>query len=277
MRRYWFHTILLLTALLFTSCRPNGVLSKQDMIDVLFDIHLVEAMTYNPYGSVSPDWAGAMNEFDFTDLAYRSVLKKHDITEEAFFASVKYYSKKLRVYKRMYQDLDEMYALYIQDMDTWTGPATTDDAGNKQIIFDEKQIREVYEYMHIKPDTALKKPYTLLFPDTVKVMRWRQASRLMKRKLRVKQSFTMKGVNNGMGSAADSTANDVREAIEQGEVPTVDVLLKQALPIEDVLRLREAGAYDPLMPKSVEESKPVDRSNLQERRRVLRRRSTDQR
>lgn len=251
MRRLLLHTSLVLTVLLLTSCRPRGVLSTKEMTDVLFDIHLVEAMSYNPYGGINPNWKGEMSEVDFTDLAYQSVLKKHDIDEEVFYASIAYYSKKMRLFKRIYLDLNDRFSAYAQSIDTWTETKQTQKAVNEILKKEEAHIRALYEYMHIKPDTTTHTAFSFR-PDSVKVMNWRQINRLMRRSLPVKtaSSIILKDILEKQKKAlSDSTGKSVQEVIAQGEIPSVDVLLKQALPMDQLLKLRDAGAYDALMNK----------------------------
>lgn len=280
MRRFLFHTAIILTAFLLTSCRPKGVLSTGEMTDVLFDIHLVEAMTYNPYGGINPSWTGGMSETDFTDLAYQAVLNKHGITEADFYASVGYYSKKMRLLKRIYLDLDDKMAAYVQSIDTWTESRKTEKTLKEMMKKDDKHIRALFEYMHVKPDTTTRKPFSFS-PDSVKVMRWRHINRLMRRSLPIKSTYSMIGLKtltDKQGNTLnDSTAKDVRAAIASGEIPTVDVLLKQALPMDELLRLRDAGAYDALMPKEEElENQPVEQQKQEERTKSLRKRTNRQ-
>jgi hypothetical protein len=238
-------------------------------------------MTYNPYGNINPNWTGGMSETDFTDLAYQSVLKKHGITEAEFYASIGYYGKKMRLLKRIYQDLDDRLAVYVQDIDTWTESKKTEKALKEMMKKDDKRIKALFEYMHIRPDTTTQKAFSFR-PDSVKVMNWRHINRLMRRTLAVKPAYSMIGLKNltdKQGNALnDSTGKDVKAAIANGEIPSVDVLLKQALPIEDLLRLRDAGAYDALMSKEDEAAtQPVERPKQQERAKSLKERAAERR
>lgn len=98
-----FHTltICMLTALLsvMTSCAPSlpdGVLSKEEMEDVLFDFHVAQAL----YDS---------REFHSTDadiIALRAnVLKKHGLTQQEWDASMAYYCQHADDLHRIYIDL----------------------------------------------------------------------------------------------------------------------------------------------------------------------------
>lgn len=165
MRAVRFHIILLLMVIGLVSCRPKGVLSTRDMVDLLVDIHLVDAMTDVNYGPVPSEWKGHLTTEQFRDLAYLDVLYKHGVTEAQFYASVAYYSKNLRLYTRIYSDVDQRYRRLIDDIEhgAYHRAAPVDSAEWKR---DSLRIRTLYERRMLRPDTLsrLRASYA---PDSV--------------------------------------------------------------------------------------------------------------
>lgn len=115
-RKYFFFPVIVLLVLLFVSCRPKGVLSQKEMTDVLYDIHLAESITNTGVLDQHLDWRGGLENNYFRDLSYQAVLKKHNITEEDFFKSVAYYSKNLKTYTRIYENIEKRYSRLYEDI-----------------------------------------------------------------------------------------------------------------------------------------------------------------
>ena len=86
------------------------------MTDVLYDIHLTESITNTGTLDQHLDWRGGLENNYFRDLSYQAVLKKHNITEEDFFKSVAYYSKNLKTYTRIYENLEKRYGSLYEDI-----------------------------------------------------------------------------------------------------------------------------------------------------------------
>ncbi|MDP4204582.1 MAG: DUF4296 domain-containing protein [Bacteroidota bacterium] len=84
-----------------TGCH-NGddkILSQREMMDVLYDMHLTDAMSASMMSHASPMYT--------SDELYNSVLKKHKITTKAFENSIYYYTKHPKQYARIYQQLSD--------------------------------------------------------------------------------------------------------------------------------------------------------------------------
>jgi len=96
-----------LLLVLFSSCRPRGVLSREKMANVLFDIHLTEAAVSESNMPIPETWTRGMETAYFKDMAYRSVLRKHHLTQEEFYISVSWYSKHMNVYEKVYVDVQK--------------------------------------------------------------------------------------------------------------------------------------------------------------------------
>jgi len=99
--RYTKYLLIMLTMLIVTSCAPSlpdGVLSPDEMEDVLLDMHVAQGL-YDTH------------EFRSTDsdiIALRAnVLKKHDITQEEWEHSITYYC----------QHADELHNIYVNLVD----------------------------------------------------------------------------------------------------------------------------------------------------------------
>ena len=94
--KFIFNTIFVIgIILLFAACaRPKGVLSQNDMVNVLTDLHKLD-------GSLTAK--GLMyNEADKRNEYYASVLKKYGITKAEFDSSLVWYSKNPKSFDRIY-------------------------------------------------------------------------------------------------------------------------------------------------------------------------------
>ncbi len=96
-----------LLLVLFNSCRPRGVLSREEMVDVLFDIHLTEAAVSGVYDTIPEEWTHGLGTEYFRDMAYRSVLRKHRLSQEEFYTSVSWYSNHMNLYEKVYMDVQQ--------------------------------------------------------------------------------------------------------------------------------------------------------------------------
>ncbi len=99
--RHTIYLLLMMTMMIVTSCAPSlpdGVLSPDEMEDVLLDMHVAQGI-YDTH------------EFRSTDsdiIALRAnVLKKHDITQEEWDYSMEYYC----------QHADELHNIYVNLVD----------------------------------------------------------------------------------------------------------------------------------------------------------------
>lgn len=100
--KHLFFFILLMAAMeLIQSCKPSipsGYLSKGKMEDILYDIHLAEAMSRNDYNSADQ---GVM-------ISYKeAILRKHDVTTAEFDSSMVYYMRHTKLLHDIYGDLSE--------------------------------------------------------------------------------------------------------------------------------------------------------------------------
>jgi len=156
--RLLFGLLLLLAG--FTACRPKNVLSRSEMADVLFDLHLAESI--NEVAPAHTNWFKGMDYSDFSDMAYQSVLRKHKITEKDFFASVSYYSKNLRLYSKIYNDLDKRYQELL-DKNTFVYVVPTLKECLAHLTLDTVKVKEWFNFGAFKPDTL---PAKQLFPPS---------------------------------------------------------------------------------------------------------------
>lgn len=144
-----------LLLVLFSSCRPKGVLSRKEMANVLFDLHLTEAAVSGTYSTVPEEWTQGMETDYFRDMAYRSVLRKHHLNEEEFYYSVSWYSKHMNQYEKVYMDVQVRMSEFLS-------------------AIDRGQFENVGATTHLGVDTAkTRSMYTfgLFRPDTVPVRR----------------------------------------------------------------------------------------------------------
>lgn len=147
-------TILLgcLIVLLLQSCRPEGVLSREKMGQVLFDVHLTEAML-KPSNNQSIDrWSNGLDRESFIDLTYRSVLKKHGLTPEQFDMNVRWYSRHLNSYEKVYKDVLEKLAEYKMQTQKRIDLSRTSSQGLSSLSKSLWQIRPAFLNAVLKPD-----------------------------------------------------------------------------------------------------------------------------
>jgi len=108
--------ILLLILLVGTSCqnkgypKPDGLPNQKEMADILYDIHLAEAIAnrnrYTVHDSIKIE----------SDEIYQAVLEKHGINDSIMALSVIYYSGMPKVYEKIYSKVVERMNLKIEDM-----------------------------------------------------------------------------------------------------------------------------------------------------------------
>jgi len=135
---------------LFSSCRPRGVLSRKEMVDVLFDIHLTEAAVSGIYGPIPEEWTHGLETDYFRDMAYRSVLRKHHLTQEEFYTSVSWYSNHMNLYEKVYIDVQQK----MDDFKTAVDQGTFDQIRSMtKYGADTAKIRAMYTFGLYRRDT----------------------------------------------------------------------------------------------------------------------------
>ncbi len=247
MRRFLLHTCILLTVFLLASCRPHGVLSTQKLTDVLFDIHLVESMTDTTFGDISTDWTQGLKSDYFTDLAYQSILKKHDVTEEEFYNSIAYYSKNLRLFTRIYSDLGERYEAYGQRIDTWTVNKKTELAVKSMLMKDDSPIKAMFERMHVKQDTSSRVLFSYL-ADSVKATNRRYVDHWYVKPTSHSATYRMvtpkAAVQKQQSAATDSLSTASNNGATVTIPPTLQELMKRPIPMDELLKLKAEGVVE---------------------------------
>jgi hypothetical protein len=145
----------------FSSCRPRGVLSRSEMTDVLYDLHLAEAAVGPEAGPIPNTWTKGMPPEYFRDLAYNSVFKKHKINQETFYASVAWYSTHLRLYSKIYDDLHFRFTNWEKAINEGQFlPVKAIKASD----LDTAKVRALFTYALFRADTVCGKPLYLA-PD----------------------------------------------------------------------------------------------------------------
>lgn len=81
-------------SLLLTGCRPDGILSDDRMVDVLYDLHRAEAiLQLSDYGYGHDDAVAKYNH---------EVLARHGVTQAQFDSSVVWYTQNPITYSHIY-------------------------------------------------------------------------------------------------------------------------------------------------------------------------------
>ncbi|MDD3907544.1 MAG: DUF4296 domain-containing protein [Bacteroidales bacterium] len=150
--RLIFGLLLILVSL--TSCRPRKVLSRSEMTDVLYDIHLTDVLLNQGTIYQNSSWTHGLNPDDFADMAYQSVLRKHGIDEKTFYISVSYYSKKLNLYEKIYADVDKRLQDYIDEIKNRKYDVPTVAQVLAGLKMDTLELQKRYRYALYIPDTV---------------------------------------------------------------------------------------------------------------------------
>jgi hypothetical protein len=98
-----FKIIIIGIILISQSCKkketiPEDIIGKELMVELLFDIHLAEAIYSCRY---QLDLSGK----NFSEDLYFSVCKKHGVDHELFEKSVFYYGKHPQIYEAIYDEV----------------------------------------------------------------------------------------------------------------------------------------------------------------------------
>lgn len=146
---------ILLCALcvVFTSCRPRGVLSAREMQSVLHDMHYTEAVLQVAGYNYGHDEAVAKY--------YQQVLDKHGITQAQFDSSIVWYTDHPqrfdKIYPRVVKDLeaerDQWIALHDQTQtlqnNTTPTPDALSDIGSVSATTPRKSLYDIeFELQH---------------------------------------------------------------------------------------------------------------------------------
>ena len=113
MRNFW-PVIFLLLMISAAACKEKGypkpkeLISEKEMVDVLCDIHLAEALAnrtrYKTIDSI---------KMESKDL-YQAALDKHGLNDSILAMSVIYYSARPKVYEKIYTKVVEQLNLQIE-------------------------------------------------------------------------------------------------------------------------------------------------------------------
>lgn len=105
MKRTTHYFLLILIAVALFSCKeekgfpkPDNLIKEQQMVDMLYDMHLYEA-----YAS-QYRYDREIDKLQSKDMYY-SVLEKYGVADSVFAESVVYYSSLPKSYERIYQQV----------------------------------------------------------------------------------------------------------------------------------------------------------------------------
>jgi hypothetical protein len=139
-----------LLLVLFSSCRPRNVLTRKEMTDVLYDIHLTESAVDGIIQPIPESWLQGMDAEYFQEMAYYSVLRNHRIDQETFYASVAWYSKHLNLFEKVYIDVQDR-------LDRFRTAIEEGDFEHLRNLtrfgVDTAKIRSIYRYGYYRKDT----------------------------------------------------------------------------------------------------------------------------
>lgn len=189
MRNHLLISYLLFILVIFSSCRPEGVVSRDKMTDILFDVHIAEVVANPGLEPVPQEWRKGLREEHFRDLSYHSVLRKYHISEEDFYKSVKYYSKNLRVYTKIYANIDKRLNLYLQDVTDWKYHTPGADDLYKTDSLYTLKILSLFSEHNYKPDTTKTKSFKILTDSVISWSEWKTKEWLTEGKIKKAQFY----------------------------------------------------------------------------------------
>jgi hypothetical protein len=126
------HYVIYILLLLFCSCgnkKPKNIIEKSDFVDIIVDIHLVDAMaTDHTLNKITgnPD----------SLLLYSSVLSKHHVDREQFDASLKWYTQKPEVLEDIYE---QAFAKMNKVSQKWSDELDLFTSGESKILYRTKK------------------------------------------------------------------------------------------------------------------------------------------
>jgi len=191
MRKYLLFSGFLFIIVFLTSCRPEGVLSRKKMTNLLYDVHIAEAVA-NPNMVPVPDqWRKGLKPDYFRDLSYHSVLRKYQISEDQFFKSVAYYSKNLRLYTKIYADIDKRMNTFSQDVTDWKYHTPTAEEFYKNANLDTMKIRSLFIEEHFHADTTKTKGFNIIIDSVISWIDWKSKEWLSAENLKKEQFYVI--------------------------------------------------------------------------------------
>jgi len=101
MKKYFFPFFAVLVLLAGTGCnnkQKKHVIPKDDFVDILVDIHLLDGIMRQP------NFKKSLTKNDTTDY-YDAILRSHNYSREQFDSTVLYYSKDIREFDDIYQNV----------------------------------------------------------------------------------------------------------------------------------------------------------------------------
>lgn len=96
---FLFLIIFLISGVGCDKNEKNNVIPKDEFADILVDIHLMDGITYQA------DLRSSLLQNDTTIDYYDAVLKSHNYSRAQFDTSLVYYSKNIREFDKIYQEV----------------------------------------------------------------------------------------------------------------------------------------------------------------------------
>ncbi|MDD6211261.1 MAG: DUF4296 domain-containing protein [Bacteroidales bacterium] len=166
MYRIFLLLTLTLALLTTTGCKKDSVLSERKTEELLYDMHLADAIMEREFqkGSLSDSIRNSM---------YASVFEKHGVTKAQFDTTISWYGRNLDKYIGIYKRLSARFAeesnTYQKLAEQQTGETIQNDTttildGEKRVIFSNFDFPLIRKFkMPLSPDTTADKQYQLKF------------------------------------------------------------------------------------------------------------------
>lgn len=95
--------------------KPKQLIGEKEMVDILYDIHIAQAMAEN-YQASSVDTVISYTSDDF----YQAVLDKYELQDSVLAKSIIYYSSRPKIYEKIYEKVIEKIMIQQENMENMT-------------------------------------------------------------------------------------------------------------------------------------------------------------
>jgi len=109
--------------------KPDDLINKEKMVNILYDIHLSEAFSY--YYREKKNGKTDLSSKEF----YKSVLDKYEISDSTLCASIIYYSSFPKKYEKLYAQVSERIGMNLESVKAKNKLLEDKNAKSQKMIF----------------------------------------------------------------------------------------------------------------------------------------------
>jgi len=147
---YFFTVLILLATIGCNKEQKKHVIPKDDFVDILVDIHLLDGIMRQP------NLGNSLLKKDTTDY-YAAILRTHNYSREQFDSTIVHYSKDIKEFDEIYQDV-------LSNLNQMEAEAEDE-------LEQQKTERELLRKKEEEQQERLGNPYKISLGSKVKVKR----------------------------------------------------------------------------------------------------------